>query len=231
MTLCTGACQLTWLAKGLRHVEVQIMVPTFACTFTIFSIISGSTFFQEFKGFCTERIVLFAIAVIISLVGVALLYQRAPGEGQPSEIIAAASVPVDPSDKTGTHASSAPATALPAPGPVPSSAEAGAARSSAPGILSSQKSYPALASLSWLSAAESLASEVHPSPRPSGHKRTNSSGGAVGAVHVAATTRQKPTHRRTHSEPVHFESVTAALPATAASAKTASAKTASETAV
>ena len=230
MTLCTGACQLTWLAKGLRHVEVQIMVPTFACTFTIFSIISGSTFFQEFKGFCTERIVLFAIAVIISLVGVALLYQRAPGEGQPSEIIAAASVPVDPSDKAGTHASSAPATALPAPGPVPSSAEAGAARSSAPGILSSQKSYPALASLSWLSAAESLASEVHPSPRPSGHKRTNS-GGAVGAVHVATTMRQKPTHRRTHSEPVHFESVTAALPATAASATAASAKTASETAV
>lgn len=187
------------------------MVPTFACCFTIFSILSGSTFFQEFKGFCVERIVLFAIAVIISLVGVALLYQRVPGEGQPSEVVTATSMSGDPSDKSGTRASSAPATALPAPGPVPSSTEAGAAGAMS-SILSNQKSCPALASLSWLSAATeaaAVASEVHASPRPSGHKRTNS-GGAAGAAPAGTTTRQKPTHRRTNSEPVSFESRAAA---------------------
>ena len=172
------------------------MVPTFACCFTIFSILSGSTFFQEFKGFCVVRIVLFAIAVIISLVGVALLYPRVPGEGQPGEIITAESVA--------------------APRPVHSSAEsraAGATSSARLSRASSHKSYPALPGLSWLSAASEAAavsSEVLSStPRPAqGHNRTISGGAAGGAGQVGTATCQKPMHRRTHSEPVNSEVVT-----------------------
>jgi len=45
--LCSAPLQLTCLAKGLRYVEAQLVVPTFASCFTICSIIGGSIFFEE----------------------------------------------------------------------------------------------------------------------------------------------------------------------------------------
>ena len=78
--LCSAPLQLTCLAKGLRYVEAQLVVPTFASCFTICSIIGGSVFFQEFDGFCPARIVLFAASALLTLLGVCLLYQRMPSE-------------------------------------------------------------------------------------------------------------------------------------------------------
>ena len=88
-TCCSGPLQLTWLAKGLRYVEAQLIVPTFASCFTIFSILGGAVFFKEFDSFCPSRIALFALSAMITIFGVFLLYQRVPGEGAAAATAAA----------------------------------------------------------------------------------------------------------------------------------------------
>ena len=71
---CSGVGQLVCLFKGLRYVEAQLMVPTFASLFTICSIVGGIVFFQELQGFCVLRVGLFVLSVVVTMIGVALLY-------------------------------------------------------------------------------------------------------------------------------------------------------------
>ena len=72
--ICSGVGQLVCLFKGLRYVEAQLMVPTFASLFTICSIVGGAVFFQELQGFCVLRVGLFVLSVVVTMLGVALLY-------------------------------------------------------------------------------------------------------------------------------------------------------------
>lgn len=49
-TCLSGPIQLTCLAKGLRNVEAQLMVPAFASLFTICSILGAAAFFKVLLG-------------------------------------------------------------------------------------------------------------------------------------------------------------------------------------
>jgi len=92
----SGPLQLIWLARGLRNVEAQLIVPAFASLFTIFSILGGALFFEELSTFCVSRIPLFALSVALTTSGVALLYQRASearSSRPPSAAVSTATTP------------------------------------------------------------------------------------------------------------------------------------------
>ncbi|GIL78938.1 hypothetical protein Vretifemale_8331 [Volvox reticuliferus] len=75
--LLTAVFWITRLNKGLRMFSAMVIVPVMQISWTLFSIVSGMLYFQEYKGFTPLKSVMFPIGVLVVFVGVFLLTQSA----------------------------------------------------------------------------------------------------------------------------------------------------------
>ncbi|KAG2439261.1 hypothetical protein HXX76_004622 [Chlamydomonas incerta] len=80
----TAVFWITRLNKGLRMFPAMIIVPVMQISWTLFSIISGMLYFQEYLGFTPIKSVMFPIGVLVVFVGVFLLTQSGGAAKQAS---------------------------------------------------------------------------------------------------------------------------------------------------
>ncbi|PNH01815.1 NIPA-like protein 2 [Tetrabaena socialis] len=73
----TAIFWITRLNKGLRMFPAMIIVPVMQISWTLFSIISGMLYFQEYLGFTPLKSAMFPLGVLIVFIGVFLLTQSA----------------------------------------------------------------------------------------------------------------------------------------------------------
>lgn len=73
--LMTAVFWITRLNKGLRMFPAMIIVPVMQISWTLFSIVSGMLYFQEYLGFTLVKSIMFPIGVLVVFVGVFLLTQ------------------------------------------------------------------------------------------------------------------------------------------------------------
>ncbi|KAJ2728704.1 hypothetical protein IW152_005892 [Coemansia sp. BCRC 34962] len=76
VTAFTAASQVYWINQGLQRYDALLQVPVFYVVWTVFDIIGGGVYFNEFKMFTTVKYVLFAVGVAIIFSGVGLLSNR-----------------------------------------------------------------------------------------------------------------------------------------------------------
>ncbi|KAJ2037673.1 hypothetical protein H4S03_002813 [Coemansia sp. S3946] len=76
VTAFTAASQVYWINQGLQRYDALLQVPVFYVVWTVFDIIGGGVYFNEFKLFTTVKYVLFAVGVAIIFSGVGLLSNR-----------------------------------------------------------------------------------------------------------------------------------------------------------
>ncbi|KAJ2602091.1 hypothetical protein GGF39_000920 [Coemansia sp. RSA 1721] len=76
VTAFTAASQVYWINQGLLRYDALLQVPVFYVVWTVFDIIGGGVYFNEFKLFTTVKYVLFAIGVAVIFSGVGLLSHR-----------------------------------------------------------------------------------------------------------------------------------------------------------
>ncbi|KAJ1643648.1 hypothetical protein LPJ64_004600 [Coemansia asiatica] len=79
VTAFTAASQVYWINQGLLRYDALLQVPVFYVVWTVFDIIGGGVYFNEFKFFTTVKYVLFAIGVAVIFSGVGLLSHRMRG--------------------------------------------------------------------------------------------------------------------------------------------------------
>ncbi|KXZ52720.1 hypothetical protein GPECTOR_8g114 [Gonium pectorale] len=73
--LLTAIFWITRLNKGLRMFPAMVIVPVMQISWTLFSIVSGMLYFQEYVGFTPLKSIMFPIGVLVVFVGVFLLTQ------------------------------------------------------------------------------------------------------------------------------------------------------------
>ncbi|KAJ2472780.1 hypothetical protein GGI02_001338 [Coemansia sp. RSA 2322] len=76
VTVFTAASQVYWINQGLQRYDALLQVPVFYVVWTVFDIIGGGVYFNEFKMFTTVKYVLFAVGVGVIFSGVGLLANR-----------------------------------------------------------------------------------------------------------------------------------------------------------
>ncbi|KAJ2723186.1 hypothetical protein GGI07_002821 [Coemansia sp. Benny D115] len=76
VTAFTAASQVYWINQGLLRYDALLQVPVFYVVWTVFDIIGGGVYFNEFKDFTTVKYVLFALGVAVIFSGVGLLSHR-----------------------------------------------------------------------------------------------------------------------------------------------------------
>ncbi|GFR49777.1 hypothetical protein Agub_g11717 [Astrephomene gubernaculifera] len=64
---------VTRLNKGLRMFPAMLVVPLMQIAWTLFSIVSGMLYFQEYTGFTTLKAIMFPVGVLVVFFGVFLL--------------------------------------------------------------------------------------------------------------------------------------------------------------
>ncbi|KXZ48891.1 hypothetical protein GPECTOR_24g180 [Gonium pectorale] len=79
----TALFWVTRLNKGLRMFPAMIIVPLLQIAWTLFSIVSGMIYFQEYKGFNTIKAIMFPVGVLVVFFGVFLLTVGRGGEVPP----------------------------------------------------------------------------------------------------------------------------------------------------
>ncbi|KAJ2794364.1 hypothetical protein H4R21_005527, partial [Coemansia helicoidea] len=76
VTAFTAASQVYWINQGLLRYDAMLQVPVFYVVWTVFDIIGGGIYFNEFRSFSTVKYVLFALGVAVIFSGVCLLSHR-----------------------------------------------------------------------------------------------------------------------------------------------------------
>ncbi|KAJ2420877.1 hypothetical protein GGF41_004084, partial [Coemansia sp. RSA 2531] len=61
VTAFTAASQVYWINQGLQRYDALLQVPVFYVVWTVFDIIGGGVYFNEFKLFTTVKYILFAV--------------------------------------------------------------------------------------------------------------------------------------------------------------------------
>ncbi|KAJ1720333.1 hypothetical protein LPJ53_005027 [Coemansia erecta] len=79
VTAFTAASQVYWINQGLLRYDALLQVPVFYVVWTVFDIIGGGVYFNEFKMFTTVKYVLFTLGVAVIFSGVGLLSHRMRG--------------------------------------------------------------------------------------------------------------------------------------------------------
>ncbi|KAG2424486.1 hypothetical protein HXX76_014538 [Chlamydomonas incerta] len=80
----TALFWVTRLNKGLRMFPAMVIVPLMQISWTLFSIVSGMIYFEEYKGFTTLMWIMFPVGVVIVFSGVFLLTVGG-GRGRPPD--------------------------------------------------------------------------------------------------------------------------------------------------
>ncbi|KAJ2329208.1 hypothetical protein IWW51_000743 [Coemansia sp. RSA 2702] len=76
VTVFTAASQVYWINQGLLRYDALLQVPVFYVIWTVFDIIGGGIYFNEFREFTTVKYVLFVLGVAVVFSGVGLLANR-----------------------------------------------------------------------------------------------------------------------------------------------------------
>ncbi|KAI9297818.1 hypothetical protein K502DRAFT_274639, partial [Neoconidiobolus thromboides FSU 785] len=72
----TAFSQVYWIMLGLRRYDALLQVPVFYVIWTVFDIIGGGVYFNEFRDFTPLKYGMFCLGVAIIFTGVAVLAHR-----------------------------------------------------------------------------------------------------------------------------------------------------------
>ncbi|CAB4392126.1 hypothetical protein RhiirA5_478934 [Rhizophagus irregularis] len=76
ITILTAIGQVYWINMGLKKYDALLQVPIFYCNWSLFDIIGGGIYYDEFRNFKTITYVGFIIGVVLIFFGVSLLSKR-----------------------------------------------------------------------------------------------------------------------------------------------------------
>ncbi|KAI8867989.1 hypothetical protein GQ42DRAFT_164444 [Ramicandelaber brevisporus] len=76
VTITTAISQVFWINKGLRRYDALLQVPVFYVVWTVFDIIGGGVYYNEFVDFTPKKYALFTTSIVIIFIGVGLLASR-----------------------------------------------------------------------------------------------------------------------------------------------------------
>ncbi|KAJ3193100.1 hypothetical protein HK101_005422 [Irineochytrium annulatum] len=76
VTFITAVSQIYWINMGLQRYDALLQVPVFYVIWTVFDVVGGGVYFQEFDGFNARQFGLFFLSVAIIFVGVGILGDR-----------------------------------------------------------------------------------------------------------------------------------------------------------
>ncbi|KAJ3274727.1 NIPA-like protein 3 [Terramyces sp. JEL0728] len=76
ITLSTAVAQVYWINMGLARYDALIQIPVYFVVWTIFDVVGGGVYYNEFANYTTTRFVLFIFGIVIIFVGVIVLAGR-----------------------------------------------------------------------------------------------------------------------------------------------------------
>jgi len=76
ITVSTAIGQVYWINMGLKKYDALLQVPVFYCNWSLFDIIGGGIYYDEFHNFNTKKYVMFILGVCLIFFGVSLLSKR-----------------------------------------------------------------------------------------------------------------------------------------------------------
>ncbi|KAJ3027654.1 NIPA-like protein 3, partial [Rhizophlyctis rosea] len=76
VTILTAFNQVYWINMGLQRYDALLQIPVFYTVWTLFDVIGGGVYFDEFKGFQPKQYGLFTFAVAVIFLGVGVLAGR-----------------------------------------------------------------------------------------------------------------------------------------------------------
>ncbi|KAJ3063515.1 hypothetical protein HDU98_000693 [Podochytrium sp. JEL0797] len=76
VTVFTAVGQVYWINMGLERYDALLQIPVFFVVWTVFDVIGGGIYFNEFKGFNARQYGLFILAILVIFLGVFVLADR-----------------------------------------------------------------------------------------------------------------------------------------------------------
>ncbi|KAI8893549.1 magnesium transporter NIPA-domain-containing protein [Globomyces pollinis-pini] len=76
ITLTTAVSQVYWINMGLARYDALLQIPVFYVVWTLFDIIGGGIYYDEFKGYSLKKFILFCFGIMIIFSGVIVLAGR-----------------------------------------------------------------------------------------------------------------------------------------------------------
>lgn len=76
VTIFTAVSQLYWINMGLARYDALIQVPVFYVFWTLFDVIGGAVYYDEFRGFTPRQFSGFFIGIAVIFSGVLVLAGR-----------------------------------------------------------------------------------------------------------------------------------------------------------
>ncbi|KAK9720916.1 hypothetical protein K7432_003838 [Basidiobolus ranarum] len=76
VTVVTAFSQVYWINMGLQRYDAMLQVPVFYVIWTVFDIIGGGIYYNEFVDFSAFQYGMFTLGVLVIFAGVALLSKR-----------------------------------------------------------------------------------------------------------------------------------------------------------
>jgi hypothetical protein len=76
VAIVTAVSQIYWINMGLARYDALLQIPVFYVVWTVFDVVGGGIFYNEFEGFSPVRMFLFVLAVLIIFFGVCVLSTR-----------------------------------------------------------------------------------------------------------------------------------------------------------
>ncbi|TPX45616.1 hypothetical protein SeLEV6574_g03766 [Synchytrium endobioticum] len=76
ITIVTAVAQVYWINMGLQRYDALLQIPVYFVVWTLFDVIGGGIYFNEFKGFTPKQYGLFIMGVSIIFAGVIVLADR-----------------------------------------------------------------------------------------------------------------------------------------------------------
>jgi hypothetical protein len=76
VTIVTAGSQIYWINIGLARYDALLQIPVFFVVWTLFDVIGGGVYYDEFAGFSALQFVLFCLGVVVIFCGVVILSNR-----------------------------------------------------------------------------------------------------------------------------------------------------------
>jgi surface polysaccharide O-acyltransferase-like enzyme len=76
ITLFTAVSQIYWINNGLARYDALIQIPVFYVSWTLFDVVGGGIYYEEFRGFSVHQFILFCLGIVVIFCGVFVLAGR-----------------------------------------------------------------------------------------------------------------------------------------------------------
>ncbi|ORY49606.1 hypothetical protein BCR33DRAFT_713925 [Rhizoclosmatium globosum] len=76
VTVFTALAQVYWINMGLQRYDALLQIPVFFVVWTVFDVVGGGVYFNEFEGFTARQYGLFILAIGVIFLGVFVLGDR-----------------------------------------------------------------------------------------------------------------------------------------------------------